>query len=251
MPTLVTPEGVSWLTSQVGQPINKFIRDGLDIKVCVIINLSEQAKVSLIVVLAGGEQRVIEIEYGEPRVYKGKGKQVWAATSHSHPKVFVPVVSVPDNVPKQPSGGEGAPGSNLPGAAGGGMGNEPETSLQVRGSPIQQTLRGLSPTSVHEDDGILVSDEETVYDESVLGGAVPEEVMQPDNSAALECQVEVQDPVESRLKQPQVQGVESSIKVVGESGYKNLQKANIYEFISQGTVLSPKGIITRHKNKLR
>ncbi|CAN1302335.1 hypothetical protein LINPERPRIM_LOCUS25407, partial [Linum perenne] len=34
-PTLVTTEGISWLASQIGQPINKFVRDGLDIKVCV------------------------------------------------------------------------------------------------------------------------------------------------------------------------------------------------------------------------
>ncbi|CAN1331278.1 hypothetical protein LINPERPRIM_LOCUS35261 [Linum perenne] len=33
---VVTPEGISWLASQVGYPINKFVRDGLDIKVCVI-----------------------------------------------------------------------------------------------------------------------------------------------------------------------------------------------------------------------
>ncbi|CAN1291174.1 hypothetical protein LINPERPRIM_LOCUS21018 [Linum perenne] len=54
-PALFTPEGVSWLASQIGQPINKFVRDGLDIKVCVIRNPSEQVTSSLGVVLAGGE----------------------------------------------------------------------------------------------------------------------------------------------------------------------------------------------------
>ncbi|CAN1338624.1 hypothetical protein LINPERPRIM_LOCUS38139 [Linum perenne] len=75
-PVLVTSEGVGWLASQIGQPINKFVRDGLDVKVCVIRNPSEQVTSSLSVVLAGGEQRDIEIVLAEPRVYSGKGKQV-------------------------------------------------------------------------------------------------------------------------------------------------------------------------------
>ncbi|CAN1181084.1 hypothetical protein LINPERPRIM_LOCUS27246, partial [Linum perenne] len=31
-PILLNPEGVSWLSSQIGRPINKYVRDGLDVK---------------------------------------------------------------------------------------------------------------------------------------------------------------------------------------------------------------------------
>ncbi|CAN1293628.1 hypothetical protein LINPERPRIM_LOCUS22102, partial [Linum perenne] len=34
-PILTTPLGISWLASQIGQPINKYVRDGLDVKICV------------------------------------------------------------------------------------------------------------------------------------------------------------------------------------------------------------------------
>ncbi|CAN1292423.1 hypothetical protein LINPERPRIM_LOCUS21562 [Linum perenne] len=56
-PALVTPEGISWLASQVGKPINKFVRDGLDIKVCVIRDLTNQPKMRLVVALARGVSR--------------------------------------------------------------------------------------------------------------------------------------------------------------------------------------------------
>ncbi|CAN1323838.1 hypothetical protein LINPERPRIM_LOCUS32868, partial [Linum perenne] len=54
-PSLVTPEGVSWLASQVGTHINKFVRDGLDVKVCVIKDVMVEVQPSLTVILAGGE----------------------------------------------------------------------------------------------------------------------------------------------------------------------------------------------------
>ncbi|CAN1352428.1 hypothetical protein LINPERPRIM_LOCUS42803, partial [Linum perenne] len=61
-PTLVTPKGISWLASQVGQPVNKFIRDGLDVKMCVIKKVDEEVKTELEVVLAGGEQYSIDVD---------------------------------------------------------------------------------------------------------------------------------------------------------------------------------------------
>ncbi|CAN1254272.1 hypothetical protein LINPERPRIM_LOCUS8591, partial [Linum perenne] len=62
-PDLVTPKGISWLASQVGQSINKFVRDGLDVKVCVIKDVDDDSKTSLEMVLTGGEQCTIAIEY--------------------------------------------------------------------------------------------------------------------------------------------------------------------------------------------
>ncbi|CAN1338579.1 hypothetical protein LINPERPRIM_LOCUS38116 [Linum perenne] len=77
LPTLVTHEGISWLGSQIGTPINKFIRDGLDVKVYVVKDVTEEIPRSLTVVLDGGEQRIIPIESREPRVYKRKEKAIY------------------------------------------------------------------------------------------------------------------------------------------------------------------------------
>ncbi|CAN1347820.1 hypothetical protein LINPERPRIM_LOCUS41253 [Linum perenne] len=55
-PALVTPKGISLLASQVGQPVNKFVRDGLDVKVFVIKDVDDEAKMNLEVVLARGEK---------------------------------------------------------------------------------------------------------------------------------------------------------------------------------------------------
>ncbi|CAN1215549.1 hypothetical protein LINPERPRIM_LOCUS280 [Linum perenne] len=93
-PLLITLEGVSWLANQVGQPINKFVRDGLDIKVCVIKDLLEDVKMSLEVVLDGGGQQTIHIEYLETRNYKRKGQSIGIANakpSVSQQQVFIPI----------------------------------------------------------------------------------------------------------------------------------------------------------------
>ncbi|CAN1338335.1 hypothetical protein LINPERPRIM_LOCUS38017 [Linum perenne] len=84
-PALVTPKGISWLASQVGQPVNKLIRDGLDVKVCVIKKVYEEVKTRLEVVLAGGEQCSIDVEYPEPRSYSRKTTHVRAAGKDAAP----------------------------------------------------------------------------------------------------------------------------------------------------------------------
>ncbi|CAN1323887.1 hypothetical protein LINPERPRIM_LOCUS32893 [Linum perenne] len=132
-PTLITPQGLSWLASQVGQSINKFIRDGLDVKVCVLKDISKEVKTSFDVVLAEGEHRSIAIEYPELRSYKRKGNSVWTGTTKapvSKSYVHVPVVSSSDNV-VEPLHGEGEPGNSLSGTTGGEMGNGSKASVQA------------------------------------------------------------------------------------------------------------------------
>ncbi|CAN1300961.1 hypothetical protein LINPERPRIM_LOCUS24756 [Linum perenne] len=82
---LITPKGVSWLASQIETPVNKFIREGLDITVCVVRNIDEEVKSSLEVVLTGGEHSTIVIEYRKPRVYQRKGKEVWKVVAVAIP----------------------------------------------------------------------------------------------------------------------------------------------------------------------
>ncbi|CAN1347055.1 hypothetical protein LINPERPRIM_LOCUS40974 [Linum perenne] len=78
-PALVTQKGVSWLASQVGKPVNKFVCDGLDVKVCVIKDVDDEAKLELKFVLAGGEQCSITVEYPEPRSYTHKTTHIKVA----------------------------------------------------------------------------------------------------------------------------------------------------------------------------
>ncbi|CAN1267974.1 hypothetical protein LINPERPRIM_LOCUS12986 [Linum perenne] len=54
-PKLITPHGISWLASQVGQPINKLVHDGLDMKVCVFKDLSEAPLSSIEIKLSRDE----------------------------------------------------------------------------------------------------------------------------------------------------------------------------------------------------
>ncbi|CAN0904622.1 hypothetical protein LINGRAHAP2_LOCUS23197 [Linum grandiflorum] len=37
-PQLLTTEGISWILSSIGKPINKYIREGLVVKVCVLLD---------------------------------------------------------------------------------------------------------------------------------------------------------------------------------------------------------------------
>ncbi|CAN0925440.1 hypothetical protein LINGRAHAP2_LOCUS34759 [Linum grandiflorum] len=39
-PELLLVKGISWLASHFGTPINKMIRDGLDVKICSVLPLS-------------------------------------------------------------------------------------------------------------------------------------------------------------------------------------------------------------------
>ncbi|CAN1268580.1 hypothetical protein LINPERPRIM_LOCUS13233 [Linum perenne] len=69
-PELITPEGVSWIASQVGSPVNKFVRDCLDTKVCVVCDVSEEIKLEMVVELEDDEVAKIQTEVPSVRTYK-------------------------------------------------------------------------------------------------------------------------------------------------------------------------------------
>ncbi|CAN1289495.1 hypothetical protein LINPERPRIM_LOCUS20301 [Linum perenne] len=75
-PTLITPKGVSWLASQVGQPINKFLREGLHVKVCVVKDVSEAPIPIVTVMVEEDEQKIVHIEYPEPRFYRARPSSI-------------------------------------------------------------------------------------------------------------------------------------------------------------------------------
>ncbi|CAN1302361.1 hypothetical protein LINPERPRIM_LOCUS25423, partial [Linum perenne] len=72
---LITLDGVSWITTQIGTPINKFVRDGLDIKVCVVKDVSEDIQSEIVVDLEKNEIDVIKVEVPTVRADKKPDKE--------------------------------------------------------------------------------------------------------------------------------------------------------------------------------
>ncbi|CAN1291825.1 hypothetical protein LINPERPRIM_LOCUS21302, partial [Linum perenne] len=107
-PTLITPLGISWLASQIGHPINKYVRDGLDVKICVVKDVSEPPLSSIEVMIEENVSKVVEVEYPEPRSYKKQS--VWSRKGKeviSQPKVVVSSSGTSGNALKTSTGGKG------------------------------------------------------------------------------------------------------------------------------------------------
>ncbi|CAN1244709.1 hypothetical protein LINPERPRIM_LOCUS6223 [Linum perenne] len=158
-PIVINQEGVSWLASQVGRPINKFVRDGLDVKVCVVNEVSEVMKTALVVDLEDGENAVIEIEVPEIRKYKAPVKRWEAVEPQMKNKEKRP--SSPKSSAELPTGGAGEPEVN-----------EEVTAQQSNPGSTQQKQSpkpGSSPPekSSVDDSGTIVSEDEEQVDESI------------------------------------------------------------------------------------
>ncbi|CAN1323809.1 hypothetical protein LINPERPRIM_LOCUS32851 [Linum perenne] len=240
-PSLVTPKGLSWLASQIGRPVNNFVRDGLDVKVCVIRDVDEAPKEKLDVVLAGGEERSIQVEYPEPRSYSRKAVHVRTTVVRGavpQSSSYVPKGTSSGNA-VEPQVGEKAPESISKGPTGGGVGNESKTSFEVADPPTQQTLSGLSPGRVRDlvadKDGMLVSDCES---EEELVVETVEKSIEGDNAECSGAGINSSE-------------IQKGPVVIGEFGVKQMQKPNFMEFLNQGKVISPKGVITRPKTRRR
>ncbi|CAN1241542.1 hypothetical protein LINPERPRIM_LOCUS5016 [Linum perenne] len=227
---LIIPKGMSWLSSHIGRPLNKFVRDGLDIKVCIVKVVNEEIPGSIVVDI--GEEEVVEIVIEIPQnpIIQGDswGKRWVAKEKNSQP--------------------------NKDGAGPSSSGNLPEARI---------TISGLSPKSVRvENDGMLVGDDEIVYAETIYDETTVEDcyIEMPEMQTnvqphGVESSVDVQVSVESYdVKCSVVEHVnkpEISTRVIGESGVQHLQKANFVEFLSPVKLLSLKGVITRSTTRRR
>ncbi|CAN1315858.1 hypothetical protein LINPERPRIM_LOCUS29858 [Linum perenne] len=81
-PALITDEGISWLASHLGDPVNNFVRNGLDVKVCLLLDPDVQEKKELSVTLKAEEPVLITIEYPQARAYKKpQPEKQWKAVS--------------------------------------------------------------------------------------------------------------------------------------------------------------------------
>ncbi|CAN1301851.1 hypothetical protein LINPERPRIM_LOCUS25163 [Linum perenne] len=96
-PALIDLEGVSWLSSKIGKPMKKFVREGLDVKVCVIRNQTVPCPGELKIELDDGSTCAIGIVQMKAREY---GKKPITKT------IYMPkVVQKDDQAGKgQPSG---------------------------------------------------------------------------------------------------------------------------------------------------
>ncbi|CAN1318959.1 hypothetical protein LINPERPRIM_LOCUS31033 [Linum perenne] len=65
-PQLITVEGISWLASQLGKPVNRYIREGLTVKVCVYLNSDVKDGLSIVL---GEEMLDIVVKYPKVRQF--------------------------------------------------------------------------------------------------------------------------------------------------------------------------------------
>ncbi|CAN1272146.1 hypothetical protein LINPERPRIM_LOCUS14434 [Linum perenne] len=80
-PVMVTNEGMSWLSSKIRKPVNKFVREGMNVRVCLLRDRAVPCLDYINVELEeDGEGICIEIISFQDREYKkDNGKQVWLA----------------------------------------------------------------------------------------------------------------------------------------------------------------------------
>ncbi|CAN1241455.1 hypothetical protein LINPERPRIM_LOCUS4968 [Linum perenne] len=83
---LISLKGISWISSKIGRPMSRFVREGLSVKVCILCDASASKPTELVLLIGVGEVK-IEIEYYSGRSYaaekdaRGAGKKIWMATT--------------------------------------------------------------------------------------------------------------------------------------------------------------------------
>ncbi|CAN1318896.1 hypothetical protein LINPERPRIM_LOCUS31000 [Linum perenne] len=82
-PAAVTIEGISWLSSLIGKPLRKFVREGLDIKVCIIRDRAIPCPDS-VKLIDVDEEHVIQVVQAKARDYKREVKK----------QIYVPKVKI-------------------------------------------------------------------------------------------------------------------------------------------------------------
>ncbi|CAN1249687.1 hypothetical protein LINPERPRIM_LOCUS7211 [Linum perenne] len=116
-PELLYPNGVSWLASQLGKPINGFVRQGFTVKVCVLREDTSLERKELVIAIRGVEPAVVQV--GFP-VFRGPDASRGNARSH---QIFVAARGKSSgNVPESSAEEKGAPeeASGMPTGGGGG-----------------------------------------------------------------------------------------------------------------------------------
>ncbi|CAN1352038.1 hypothetical protein LINPERPRIM_LOCUS42659 [Linum perenne] len=137
-PMLLTNEGISWLASQFGKPIHKFVRDGFTVRVCVLRGNLENEKDELHIHMGKGDYRVVKVIFPVARSYAPKrtaNKKMWHQVAQ--PSSDTNGTKVTDGN-AEPVAGEAEPNEpNTSSLVGGGDGFASKTSVGVEDAPSQ------------------------------------------------------------------------------------------------------------------
>ncbi|CAN1248581.1 hypothetical protein LINPERPRIM_LOCUS6795 [Linum perenne] len=77
---LISVNGISWISSMIGTPRKKFVREGLDVKVCIIQDKSLPCPASLPIILEDGENNIIEVLQAKAGEYRADGAESYLVT---------------------------------------------------------------------------------------------------------------------------------------------------------------------------
>ncbi|CAN1136113.1 hypothetical protein LINPERPRIM_LOCUS20890, partial [Linum perenne] len=94
-PAAISIEGISWLTSLMGKPWKNFVREGLDVKVCVLRDVAIPCPESIEIETENGEPWRMEVVRATARDYKGSRK-VWAQVAPKETAVGAATALLPD-----------------------------------------------------------------------------------------------------------------------------------------------------------
>ncbi|CAN1223109.1 hypothetical protein LINPERPRIM_LOCUS1998 [Linum perenne] len=135
-PMLLTNEGISWLASQYGKPIHRFVREGFTVRVCVLRGELENGKDELNIRMGKGEYRVVKVSFPAARSYaQKKTAKEWHKVAQPSSDTNGAKVTN-DNV--EPIAGEvelNEPSTDS--SAGGGDGSASEIPMGVEDAPSQ------------------------------------------------------------------------------------------------------------------
>ncbi|CAN1330804.1 hypothetical protein LINPERPRIM_LOCUS35095 [Linum perenne] len=87
-PAAISIEGISWLTSLMGKPWKNFVREGLDVKVCVLWDVAIPCPELIEIETENGEPWRMEVVRATARDYKGTRK-VWVQAAHKETQTVV------------------------------------------------------------------------------------------------------------------------------------------------------------------
>ncbi|CAN1302095.1 hypothetical protein LINPERPRIM_LOCUS25276 [Linum perenne] len=91
-PTLITMEGIGWVASHVGKPLNQFVREGLDIKVYLLRDKAIMCLEKLELELEDGDFISVQVVQMKVREYKKSvTKMVWRMTAPTAQQFFASI----------------------------------------------------------------------------------------------------------------------------------------------------------------
>ncbi|CAN1314532.1 hypothetical protein LINPERPRIM_LOCUS29361 [Linum perenne] len=132
---LITPEGISWIATQFGKPVNKFVRLGFMIKVCVLRKPGLDDVSELKIDMGDDDPAVVKVSFLAGRSYKGERQaKNWVARQ----KNDAASASTAGNEAEPSMEGEDSPESSTSPPVGGGSGNASESPKGEKVAPGHQ-----------------------------------------------------------------------------------------------------------------